>query len=211
MEIDKFVSLILREWAHINEAPASFAILTMTAFFLAYLAARWRYGGITESLKEQINTLNGRLIRKTEQSEEYKERALKFEETATKVITYDGAELCAKTLGLVARVREFIHRRKAQSYERLYRRSSSDANAEEEWEQSTDLMLRHSNETTAEWEREFKVDAMMLRDELLSRLGVTIDDRMTIMYEHPTNFFGYEDVASHLETLAKTLATSGSK
>lgn len=63
-----------------------------------------------------------------------------------------------------------------------------------------------SFETADEWSRSFKVEAMYLRDELYSRLGKTLEeDRVKFLYEHPTNFFGYEEIATDLETHTKTL------
>jgi hypothetical protein len=50
------------------------------------------------------------------------------------------------------------------------------------------------------------VDTILIRDELLSRLPK--DERgndVHILYEHPTNLLGMEEVASDLEGLAKLL------
>lgn len=205
MEVEKLVAFLEREWAALTQAPASFVLLTILAFGAAYLAARWRYAGITESLREQISALNGRLIAKTEQSESYKERALKFDEQASKVVGYDSTELSTKTLSFVARFRSFIQRRRERSYGGIPRITNSEEERQREWERTTNAMIQESNETTAEWERDFKVDAMMLRDELLSRLDLKADERSARTYEHPVNFFGYEEVATDLETLAKKL------
>ncbi len=212
MEVEKLVSFLEREWAALAQAPASFVVLTILVFGAAYLAARWRYAGITENLKEQISTLNGRLIARTEQSESYKERAMKYDEQAARVVNYDSAELSAKTLSFVARLRSFIQRRKDRSYlPSVPRIGATDEERQREWERSTTAAIQESNETTAEWERDFKVDAMMLRDELLSRLDLKADETTARYYERPVNFFGYADVANDLETLAKKIVSRPAK
>ena len=46
----------------------------------------------------------------------------------------------------------------------------------------------------------------MLRDELLSRLNdYEADQHIQFIYEHPTNYFGFNDVAADLEKMAKLL------
>ncbi|MEN5033795.1 hypothetical protein [Pseudomonas sp. TWI929] len=206
MDFEKILTMIQKEWNTISQAPLTFLLLTVAAFSLAYYVSKWRYAGVTENLREQIATLNQRLISKTEQSEGYKERALKFDELSSKVVEYDAEELRTKTINFVARMRAFIERRKNRQYEGMRRRPvATEEERDREWERSTAAMLQDSNDTAAEWDREFKVDAMLLRDELRSRVQVTDQESKDHFYEHPTNFFGYDEVASDLEALAKRL------
>lgn len=67
--------------------------------------------------------------------------------------------------------------------------------------------MRLSSERNAEYDRRFKTDAIILRDELRSRLSdyEPINDFGDHMYEHPTNYFGFNDVATDLERMAKLL------
>jgi len=206
MDFEKILTMIQKEWSTISQAPLTFLLLTAAAFSLAYYVSKWRYAGVTESLREQITTLNQRLISKTEQSEGYKERALKFDELSSKVVEYDATELRTKTLNFVARMRAFIERRRNRQYEGMHRRpAATEEERDRDWERSTSAMLQDFNDTAAEWDREFKVDAMLLRDELRSRVQVTGQESKDRFYEHPTNFFGYDEVASDLEALAKRL------
>ncbi len=59
-----------------------------------------------------------------------------------------------------------------------------------------------------EYERRFKVDAIMLKDELKSR-GVqdTYEDQeyLRFVFERPTNIHGYKEVADSLEKMEKLL------
>lgn len=206
MDFEKIMTMLQKEWSTISQAPLTFLLLTSAAFSLAYYFSKWRYAGVTESLREQIATLNQRLISKTEQSEGYKERALKFDELSSKVVEYSAEELRNKTLGFVARLRAFIERRKNRLYEDARRSpAATEEERDREWARSAAALIQESNDTTAEWDREFKVDAMLLRDELRSRLGVTDGASNNRVYEYPTNFFGYDEVACDLESLAKRL------
>ena len=91
---------------------------------------------------------------------------------------------------------------------------AKEAASEEEknklWHKFTSASSRLSNDRNAEYERRFKVDAILLRDELRSRLpDYSPGDRhRDSAYEHPTNYFGFNDVANDIETMAKLLATA---
>lgn len=78
------------------------------------------------------------------------------------------------------------------------------------WHKFTSASSRLSNERNSEYERRFKVDAILLRDELRSRLkGYEPGDKFRdSAYEHPTNYFGFNDVANDIETMAKLLITA---
>ncbi|WP_180191802.1 hypothetical protein [Pseudomonas syringae] len=207
MDFTRIMSAFRDEWNTVSQAPFSFVLIAVIAFTAAYLAARWRYSGVVDQVREQMNTLEQRLLQKTEQAENYKERALKFDEKVSDVVRSDAPELCARTLAFVSRIRDFIKRRKEQSDREM--RSGMSRRDQGQWDESVDRIMLTSSETADEWIRSFKVDAMLLRDELYSRLNKTIEEnRLIFMYEHPTNFFGYEDIATDLETQAKFLQSS---
>ncbi|WFE72133.1 hypothetical protein P8S55_03355 [Halomonas sp. M1] len=76
-------------------------------------------------------------------------------------------------------------------------------------EDAADPLMRVMGTALGEYSREYKVDAIMLRDELRSRLSEYQPDPMThdMLYEHPTNFFVLEGVATDLERMAKMLTS----
>lgn len=209
--MDQFVILLAREWAVVSQAPLAFALLAVSMFGLAYIAARWRYTSVLEQVRATNETLKERLHLKTEQAENYKERALKYDEKVWAVVESDTSTLSQKALTLVAQIREFIerHRRLDESLmenEWVEMRNANEAEKQRLWGKFTSATLRLSTERNSEWERRFKVDALMMRDELRSRLKEYkpeeyVDDR----YEHPVNYFGFNDIASDLERMAKLL------
>lgn len=213
--MDKFLELLAREWSVVSQAPLAFALLAVSMFGLAYFAARWKYTAVCEQVRAANETLKERLHLKTEQAEQYKERALKYDEKVWSVVESDTSSLTQKALTLVAGIREFIERH--QRHDESVRenewvemtRAVDEADKQRLWQKFTSASSRLSTERNAEWERRFKVDALMLRDELRSRLkNYQPDEHADHMYEHPTNYFGFNDVATDLERMAKLLPCS---
>lgn len=213
--MDKFIGYIAKEWSVISQAPFTFIILATLMLALAYFAANWRFSSIIEQVKASNETLKERLLLKSEQAESYKDRALKYDDKVQKVVDSDELDLKNKTLEVVKNLRDFIERHKREddkvsNQERTAMRQEQDEKSRSAaWHKYTNETIRLSSERNAEYERRFKVDAMMLRDELRSRLSdyEPLDiDSMT--YEHPTNYFGFNDVASDLERMAKQLTVN---
>lgn len=213
--MDKFLELLAREWAVVSKAPLTFALLAVSMFGLAYFAARWTYTSVLDQVRAANETLKERLHLKTDQAEQYKERALKYDERVWAVVESDISSLTQKALALVANIREFIerHKRREESIHENEWVEMTQAVDETEkqrlWHKFTSSLSHLSSERNAEWERRFKVDALMLRDELRSRLkDYKPNQHVDHMYEHPTNYFGFNDVAAELERMAKLLQSS---
>jgi hypothetical protein len=213
--VDKFIELLVREWAVVSQAPLAFTLLAVSAFGLAYVAARWKYSSVIESVRASNETLNERLHLKTEQAEQYKERALKYDDKVWEIVESDTSSLSQKALTLVTDIREFIdrHRRlddsaRENDWPEMVR-AVDETEKQRLWNKMNNASSRLSTERNAEWERRFKVDALMLRDELRSRLkDYKPDERIAHVYEHPTNYFGFNDVAADLERMAKLLQST---
>jgi hypothetical protein len=75
-----------------------------------------------------------------------------------------------------------------------------------DFEAMTNALSSSFFETVAGYDSRYKVDAILLRDELLSRLpDASKNEREFQLYEHPTNTFVMERVCDDLERLAKSL------
>jgi len=213
--MEDFIKLLAKEWSVVSQAPLAFCLLAISMFGLAYMAARWRYTSVIEQVKASNETLKERLHLKAEQAEQYKDRALKFDQKVWEVVESDASSLTLNTLSLVAEIRSFIERHKHQDdliQENEWTEMSQAKDEDERqrlWKKYTNASSRASTERNAEWERRFKVDAIMLRDELRSRLSSYEPDKnIEFTYEHPTNYFGFNDVAADLEKMAKLLQSS---
>jgi hypothetical protein len=213
--MEKLIEYVAKEWSVVSKAPSTFVILAALMFGVAYLAARWRYASIIEQVRAANEVLKERLHLKSEQAESYKERALKYDEKVLEVVDSSAVTLRDKTLELVRNIRDYIDRyqREDRSVQENEWVEMTQANTEEEknqlWHKFTNAMSRVSTERNAEYDRRFKVDSMILRDELRSRLkDYQPDKNVDHMYEHPTNYFGFNDVANDLEKMAKLLPTA---
>lgn len=71
---------------------------------------------------------------------------------------------------------------------------------------SASEMLIKNHQYMSEYENKYEADAIVIRDELLSRLPLLQrPDYVNSEYEHPTNPLGLKEVASDLDTLARRL------
>ncbi|MEX2602687.1 MAG: hypothetical protein WD361_00715 [Gracilimonas sp.] len=203
---NRFIGFFEDNWETLSENPFVFITLVVITFAAGYFISKWRYNSIIETLRERLNL-------RTEQSENYKERALKYDQVVHEIVESDSSQLKMKTIQFVGELREFIERHKRQDDNFTYKRfTAPDAEMSEEdkrraWAEETNEMIRLSNERNNEYDRRFKTDAIVLRDELRSRLNdyEPINDHVDHMYEHPTNYFGFNDVATDLERMAKLL------
>lgn len=214
--MEKLFEYMENEWSVLSQAPFAFLILSAIMFGLAYLAAKWRFTAVIDQTRASNEALKERLVLKSEQAESYKDRALKFDEKVQQVVDSDAVALKERTLEVVKNLREFIerHKREDDRISAIERSAMRSAQTEEErnaaWERNTNETMRLSNERNAEYDRRFRVDVIMLRDELRSRLPSyePLERHHDMMYEHPTNYFGFNDVASDLERMAKMLTSA---
>lgn len=213
--MEKLFEYIAKEWSVVSQAPFAFLILSAIMFGLAYLAAKWRFTAVIDQTRVSNEALKDRLHLKSEQAESYKDRALKYDEKVQQVVDSDSIALKERTLEVVKNLREFIerHKREDDRISAIERSAMRSAQTEEErnaaWERHTNETMRLSNERNAEYDRRFRVDVIMLRDELRSRLPdyEPLERHHDMMYEHPTNYFGFNDVASDLERMAKMVTS----
>lgn len=208
----ELLKTIKDEWAVISTAPFAFLILAVLMFSAAYFVARWRYTAIIDQVNASKDAVLERLHLRSEQTESYREKASKFDEMLTEVVDSGANELKDKTLKLVSDIREFVGRFQrldaSNDQSRFFglKDDSSDIRRDLEWERYTRTMMTNMLERNAEYERRFKTDTLILRDELRSRLPNHMpEERVANAYEHPTNDFGFNFVANDLEQMAKQL------
>ncbi|WP_339521643.1 hypothetical protein [Pseudomonas sp. EL_65y_Pfl2_R96] len=208
----ELLKVIKAEWAVIAMAPFSFLILAALMFGAAYFIACWRYTAVIDQVKATCETLKERLHLRSEQTEAYREKAAKYDEKLAEVVDFGETELRDKALKLVADLREFIGRSRRLDTSihdaRWFNASHADTEQEKNrgWDEYARTMINNTYERNDEYDRRFKVEAMMLRDELLSRLpGYESENEVEFSYERPTNFFGFSFVADDLERMAKAL------
>ena len=74
------------------------------------------------------------------------------------------------------------------------------------WRQMNDVGSSLHTEFMAEYSRSFKIEAILLRSEIMGRLPGFVQERETKhLYEFPTNSLVVEEIADDLETLGRSL------
>lgn len=203
--LKEFLDYIQTNWETLKSAPLVFVSTIVLAFVLVFFVLRWRYNSIVE-------ILNQRLAAKDDQLTEYRERLHLTPTTDTSYSRLTNNELKQKALEVVSQTRDFLRERNERDtrlrdskWEQM-----SAAKSEEEkhriWNKFVTITMESSQKFISDYEEKFKVDTILLRDELLSRLPKDARDNQSYaMYQYVANPIGIEMVASDLERLTKSL------
>ena len=199
--MDWIFSQIERGWTMIKDAP----VLAVALLVLGFL------GGIYFR-NERISVMDERLKGKDDQLSDYRERLHLIPIAGTSYSRLTNNELRQKTLAVVSRTREFLLRADQQDRAMSDREFSDFVSAKSEdekkqiWLRNAASGSQRSVQISFEYEKEFKTDSILLRDELLSRLPKGLrDDRAYSMYEHPINSIARHLAVDDLERMAKVL------
>lgn len=201
-----------KNWALMTTAPIAFIGLAVVSFGFAMVVSNWYHAKTIAESKATVESLKERVALRSEQVEKYREKALKYDMKVEAVVVASPAVLSRKVLDFVSKIRDFIDKHKSidqstQANEWAAMSAAVDEEAKGRlWSAFTMKSSEDSATRNLEWERRFRVDAMLLRDELRSRLSEHVSDRnIDMRYEHPTNYFGFNDVAADLERMTKLL------
>ena len=199
------IEYLQKEWLTVSAAPVTFFIIATLVAGLAYAASRWKHGAIIELLRERI-------VAKDEQLDGYREKLHLVPAHGSEFSRLSHKELQAEALKFVSSLREWLGTRRSQDSERHHQQWLAMTNAREEadrkqlWDAQTTDLIRSSTTFNNEYDAKFKVKAMVLRDELLTR--VQHPDPKSHghhTYEHPTNPIGMGMVADDLERMTRLL------
>ncbi len=204
------LEFLQNNWDVLKKAPLTFALLVLLAGGSGFVAVKWYYEGQIQTLKERDETQKVRLAAKDEQLNEYRQRLQLVPATGTSYSRLTNEELQRKALQVTDRLRQFLTSETMKEGQQMSEWAQmSTAKSEERnriWKQYTDSLLQSSIRVNTEYDSRFKVDAILLRDELLSRLPKQLKNEQAYsMYEHPTNRLGMQGIADDLERLAKSL------
>ncbi|WP_433583539.1 hypothetical protein [Paenibacillus amylolyticus] len=205
----EFIDYLNKEWSTVSKAPFTFILLLVITFTAVYVIARWRYESIIGTLKERIEGYKDRINSKDEQLNEYRQRLNLVPINQTSYSRLTNIDLKNQALQVVSKIRDFLKVRQSNKlmFTRMnYNNTMSEEEREQAWHSETQAMIQDSLETNANYDSLFKVDTILLRDELLSRIPKNIKNEIKYsIYEHPTNPLGMGEVADDLEQLAKSL------
>lgn len=216
-----FIEHLQKEWNLINQAPLTFIVTLLLALLTGWGFMRWLHEDRFASLAEQISTvkssndlLNSRLQAKDDQLNDYRTRLLALEprpsekpnshsyveqkrealsQSATRFSKATNKELRDMGIKLATQIRQLLYSER-QKLDQIHAGQNP---------MSVAVLI---SEMEFEYEQKYQADAIVLKDEIMSRLPLvqrsTSEDHM---YRYPTNLYGLDDVATDLERLAKSL------
>lgn len=157
-----------------------------------------------QSLESKLNDKDEHLIGKDVILDDYRTRLGIIEGNQTSYSILTNKELKDKSLSLVSKIRNMLIRYRVKSDSLTYipdRINNWNKYTQESMSLSTKMMLSYTHN--------YKIDAILLRDEILSRLPKNLrskdNNRDHFDYEHPTNPIGLGYIADHLEKISRLL------
>ncbi len=206
--MESLINHLKNNWEVLKQAPGVFIISCLLIAALVYYAVDLFY-------KERIETLKERLTAKDEQLNEYRRKGSSSQASVTSFARLSNLELIQKSSQIFGQVRQLLssyHQSEInnrQAYDNLRLTANTEVEKNKLWNDYGSQSSRISAELMQQYDSKFKTDAILLRDEILSRLPkVTREDHVNSMYDHPTNPIGIEMVVSDLEKLTKSLPTN---
>lgn len=202
--MDKLLDFAYKNWTIIKSVPTVFISFAVIVFCFSLVLVNTIY-------KERIEILKERLSSKDDMLSEYRQRLHLTDTNKTAYSQLTNQELKTAAFDLIPKMREYLKQTDQQN------RNQSDADhqqmiqakTEEErqkiWNEQTSRLMRTPS-VNIEYGAKFQSTAILLRDEILSRLPKDQkDQRAFSMYEHPTNPIGIGMVVNDLERLANGL------
>ena len=186
--------------------------MLILGFLAAFFAVRWYYRGLLDTRDERIKVRDDRIKIKDDQLDDYRQRLHLISASGSKFSRLNHEELKQRAIDLVTKIRQFLTRiqKESRRLDSIEWQQMQEAKTEEERKRIWNTFINNQSQLSithnAEYDGQFKIDAILMRDELLSRLPKQAkDERAYSMYEHPTNPIGMGMVADDLEKLAKSL------
>jgi len=211
--MEKVFEYLSNNWDVVIEAPLAFILFIIISLGITYTINRWRFSVLLEHCNSKADILKERLDAKTEKLEKYDGISIEEENKIIELMTVEKEDLANRTLNYVERLRTFIEKNKLldQDLQHLYmsniRTPNSKVEKDKIWNEMTNKSSELSTKLNLEYNRSYKIEAILLRDELRNRLDQNLESekRDDMIYQHPTNYFGYEEIAEKLELMAKSL------
>jgi len=208
MSLEGIVNFLIKNYSTLWEAPAVFFLLVIFSFGLAAFTVTMLY-------KSTVETLQQRLGSKDDLLEEYRQRLHLVPTDHTKFNRLSNQELRATTLAFVAEIRAFLHKYEDENLERSNRelretianKGKSEAELTRIWYANQEASSKVSAKYQQTYTDQFMTKALILRDELLTRLPTSRNKKVDNFYEHPLYYWASIEVSKDLERLALLLSS----
>lgn len=218
--LQAFVTRLVAEWNNITGSMTIFILALIVATYSAYRVGVWKNTSVIEALREQlilskqhaeglIDTLKQQLAHKDQQIEGLTERVQMIPAPGSHLTKLSHAELKASGLNFVRLIREWLAKGAADEMVRHHQdftqrqRTKNEEERKRDWDANTEASIRFMERQRQEFDTKFKANAILLRDELMSRTPRRqMSRRDEMMYENPVNSGTMTSIADDLEGLA---------
>jgi hypothetical protein len=216
--MDELLRHIKEEWSQLVKAPGAFAILVILAFIAAFAVIEWAHSAKISGLEQQVSTVNSlndllkeRIAGKDDQLTDYRAKNLELQGklpsiSAPQSKMKDSSHPYREQLRQSATRYSNASNRELAQAAILLANNIRDA-AQAERNRPIETKPPYRNDGVFEYQSRFQGDAIVLRDEMLSRLPFNVkrEPEADMEYSHANNPIGFEMVASDLDRLAKLL------
>jgi hypothetical protein len=223
--LEKLYGVVEKNWDKFTEAPLIFLLPLVAGAVIGWIVKKTIAQGHIDALLARIETLNERLTSreviynerlkgKDDVLAEYRERLKIAPTDQTAYSRLTNAELRQKALSFADKLRGYENSKESEQDERRmrYHQQMRAANSDEErkhlFNQESDQTIAASPEFHAHYNKVFRADAILLRDEIQSRLPETVRNIHLVTldsYDFPVNDFGVQAIIVDIERLAKSL------
>jgi hypothetical protein len=210
--VKELLEVLSKEWGAISGAPFSFLIAVAAVCGLAYAFASWRYKAIIDKLKATIDLKDERLGLKDQQLDGYREQLNLTPARGSEYARLTNSDLRTEVAKFLADLREWSMEHATRRSDRVEQQFSGVFESTDKGQRKRlfkDFLFNHvasATDMSDEYDAKFKVRAIVLRDELLTRVKhPETQSRFHRIYERPMNEIGILAVTDDLEHLVRQL------
>jgi len=150
-------------------------------------------------LEERIKSKDDRIASKNDLLDSYRERVYEIKARGSKYSGMALEDLKSEALKFSTNLRSFIKSNHKKMNSLIFSNEQDNSKINIKALNDFGIMLN------SEYNIKYKVDAILLKDELFSRLPDKTQRGKEYLYDNPTNLIGMEIVATDIERLAKLL------
>lgn len=198
-------------WQDLKANPVLFSAAFVTSFLAVFAVMEWGYGREIANMTAEKEIIKTQLQSTQVQRDDYRKQVLGIKQTQGTYGAKTNTELKSEALQLVYNVRALLLKYRSdtdKSTENSFKEISiakTDAEKNTIWAKYNAQNSALTSQVMSEYIQKYKVQATLLRDEVITRLpsGFKPDDKAD--YEYPTNPLGIGFIADNLEYLAKSI------
>ncbi len=195
----------------IKQSPVTFFYALIFSGIICFSFISWMYKQRIENFSSQVAMLQTSSDILREQRDDYRSQSLQLENSTTTSAEKSNKQLKGSCFALFSNIRDLLSNYKIESdkisNEEFMKMAGAknDTERNQIWSSYITLSNENSSKVMFDFEKKYKIDAIITRDEIQSRLPNKISTVDDLIYKIPTNPLGIGEIADDLELLCKSL------